>query len=215
MEYRNTPHFIIKENLQKSKNTGVYFSDVVTPDILRDVCGLITGQTEFTYQYVDIGGCSLDKYGVPITDEAMNICELKHFATDWAYSLGLPTDEDLKGLPKNGKKVAVIGAGPSGLTCAYYLARLGYETDVFEETDRAGGVMNWGIPEYRLPREIVEFEVANIVKAGVNIIYNHEVENAEFKRIIEEYDATYIAIGAMIPTHLGIPGHRLPEESAA
>ena len=142
-------------------------------------------------------------------DEAMNICELKHFATDWAYSLGLPTDEDLKGLPKNGKKVAVIGAGPSGLTCAYYLARLGYETDVFEETDRAGGVMNWGIPEYRLPREIVEFEVANIVKAGVNIIYNHEVENAEFKRIIEEYDATYIAIGAMIPTHLGIPGEEL------
>lgn len=53
MEYRNTPHFVIKENLQKSKNTGVYFSDVVTPDILKDVCGLITGQTEFTYQYVD------------------------------------------------------------------------------------------------------------------------------------------------------------------
>lgn len=53
MKYRNKPHFVIKENLQKSKNTGVYFSDVVTPDILRDVCGLITGQTEFTYQYVD------------------------------------------------------------------------------------------------------------------------------------------------------------------
>lgn len=53
MEYRNTPHFVIKENLQKSKNTGIYFSDVVTPDILRDVCRLITGQTEFTYKYVD------------------------------------------------------------------------------------------------------------------------------------------------------------------
>lgn len=55
MFYRNTPHFIIKKNLQKSKNTGVYFSDVVTPDVLRDVCRLITGQIDFTYQYVDNG----------------------------------------------------------------------------------------------------------------------------------------------------------------
>ena len=60
MEYRNSPHFVIKENLQKSKNTGVYFSDVVTPDILRDVCWVITGQTNFTYQYVDNQGITHD-----------------------------------------------------------------------------------------------------------------------------------------------------------
>lgn len=59
MEYRNTPHFIIKENLQKSKNTGIFFSDVVTPEVLRDVCLRITGQTKFTYEYVDNEYCDM------------------------------------------------------------------------------------------------------------------------------------------------------------
>ena len=65
-------------------------------------------------------------------DEAMNICELKRFATDWAYEHNFPSDEDLKPVAKLDKNVAIIGSGPSGLTCAYYLARLGYHVDVYE-----------------------------------------------------------------------------------
>mgnify|MGYP000447071925 FL=1 len=71
-------------------------------------------------------------------DEAMNICELKRFATDWAYAQGFPSDEEFKPVAQLNKNVAIIGAGPSGLTCAYYLARLGYHVDVYEQrTGRA------------------------------------------------------------------------------
>ena len=82
-------------------------------------------------------------------DEAMNICELKRFATDWAYAQGFPYDEDLKPQADIDKRVAIIGAGPSGLTCGYYLARLGYHVDIYEAERRAGGVMTYGIPDYR------------------------------------------------------------------
>ena len=80
-------------------------------------------------------------------DEAMNICELKRFATDWAYAQGFPYDEDLKPQADIDKRVAIIGAGPSGLTCGYYLARLGYHVDIYEAERRAGGVMTYGIPD--------------------------------------------------------------------
>ena len=89
-------------------------------------------------------------------DEAMNICELKRFATDWAYAQGFPYDEDLKPQADIDKRVAIIGAGPSGLTCGYYLARLGYHVDIYEAERRAGGVMTYGIPDYRLPLNILE-----------------------------------------------------------
>lgn len=81
----------------------------------------------------------------------MNICELKRFATDWAYAQGFPFDEDLKPVAQLDKRVAIVGAGPSGLTCAYYLARLGYHVDVYEAEKRPGGIMTYGIPDYRLP----------------------------------------------------------------
>ncbi|MFQ9410679.1 MAG: FAD-dependent oxidoreductase [Evtepia gabavorous] len=84
----------------------------------------------------------------------MNICELKRFATDWAYAQGFPSDEEFKPVAQLNKNVAIIGAGPSGLTCAYYLARLGYHVDVYEAENRPGGIMTYGdsglppAPEY-------------------------------------------------------------------
>ncbi len=108
-------------------------------------------------------------------DEAMNICELKRFATDWAYAQGFPYDEDLKPQADIDKRVAIIGAGPSGLTCGYYLARLGYHVDIYEAERRAGGVMTYGIPDYRLPLNILEREIGTIERAGVNIILNTKI----------------------------------------
>ena len=140
-------------------------------------------------------------------DEAMNICELKRFATDWAYNQGFPTDEDLKPIAKLDKRVAIIGAGPSGLTCGYYLARLGYQVDIYEAERRAGGVMTYGIPDYRLPLDILEREINHIERAGVNIILNTKIgDDISFRSVYENYDAVFIAIGAQKTLHMGIPG---------
>ena len=140
-------------------------------------------------------------------DEAMNICELKRFATDWAYNQGFPTDEDLKPIAKLDKRVAIIGAGPSGLTCGYYLARLGYQVDIYEAERRAGGVMTYGIPDYRLPLNILEREINHIERAGVNIILNTKIgDDISFRSVYENYDAVFIAIGAQKTLHMGIPG---------
>ena len=140
-------------------------------------------------------------------DEAMNICELKRFATDWAYNNGFPTDEDLKPIAKLDKRVAIIGAGPSGLTCGYYLARLGYQVDIYEAERRAGGVMTYGIPDYRLPLNILEREINHIERAGVNIILNTKIgDDISFRSVYEKYDAVFIAIGAQKTLHMGIPG---------
>ena len=143
-------------------------------------------------------------------DEAMNICELKRFATDWAYQMGFPTDEDLKPIAHLNKKIGIIGAGPSGLTCGYYLARLGYQVDIYEAEHRAGGVMTYGIPDYRLPQSILEREIHNIERAGVNIILNTKVgKDITFSALRKKYDALFIAIGAQKPLRLNIPGEDL------
>ena len=143
-------------------------------------------------------------------DEAMNICELKRFATDWAYQRGFPTDEDLKPAAVLNKKVGVIGGGPSGLTCAYYLARLGYQVDVYEAERRAGGVMTYGIPDYRLPKDILAREIHNIERAGVRLILNTKVgDDISFRSLYERYDAVFIGIGAQKALRLNIPGEDL------
>ena len=142
-------------------------------------------------------------------DEAMNICELKRFATDFAYNLGFPTDEDYKPAAKLDKKVAVIGAGPTGLTGAYYLARKGYQVDVFESEEKPGGVMAYGIPEYRLPWHVIEHEINNMKKTGLQIHCGKHISAAEFEQMKQDYDATLIAIGAQKVAKMRLPGEDL------
>jgi NADH-quinone oxidoreductase subunit F len=143
-------------------------------------------------------------------DEALAICELKRFATDYAYAMAYPPLEELAPLPPKGKRVAIIGAGPSGLTCGYYLARLGYEVDAYEAEAKAGGVLLYGIPEYRLPKAIVAHEINIIKKAGVRIILNTKVgKDISMTELQEKYDAIYIAVGAQSASTLDIPGEEL------
>ncbi len=142
-------------------------------------------------------------------DEAMNICELKRFATDFAYNLGFPGDEEYTPEAKLDKKVAVIGAGPAGLTGAYYLARKGYQVDVFEAEDRPGGVMAYGIPEYRLPWHIIEHEIENMKKTGLQIHCGKKIEGAEFEQLKADYDAVLITIGAQKVAKMRLPGEDL------
>jgi NADH-quinone oxidoreductase subunit F len=112
--------------------------------------------------------------------------------------------------PKNGKRVSVIGAGASGLTCGYYLSRIGYEVDVYESQPVAGGVLAFGIPQYRLPGEILEKEIELIKRSGVNIILNTEVgKDISFKELRNCYEAVYIASGTQFPQKVKIPGENL------
>ena len=95
--------------------------------------------------------------------------------------------------PRNGKKVAVVGSGPAGLSAAGYLAMEGYEVKIFEKEAKAGGYLRYGIPEYRLPSEVVDKEIKRIQKLGVEIVCNHPVEDV--KELKKEYDAVVVAVG--------------------
>ena len=144
------------------------------------------------------------------TDQAVSIRELKRFVTDYAYRNEKPYKREIV-FPKNGKSVAVIGAGASGLTCAYYLARIGYDVDVFESQSVAGGVLAYGIPEYRLPKDVLAHEVELVEQAGVKIHLNSEVgRDISFTKLRQQYNSIYIATGTQFPQKINIPGENLP-----
>ena len=142
-------------------------------------------------------------------DEPVAIRDLKRFAADYAFKNELPYKMQLT-FAKKGKRVAVIGAGASGLTCAYYLVNIGYDVDVFESESVAGGVLAFGIPEYRLPEAILQHEIDLIRQAGVNIHLNKEIgKNLDFRNLREEYDAIYVATGTQYPVKVNIEGEDL------
>ncbi|MBH1941845.1 FAD-dependent oxidoreductase [Mobilitalea sibirica] len=144
------------------------------------------------------------------TDEAIAIADLKRFVADYAHKNEAPYKNDVV-FPKNGKSVAVIGAGASGLTCAYYLVRIGYAVDVYEIQPVAGGVLAFGIPEYRLPKKVLAHEIELIEQAGVNIKLNTEIgKDIDFKKLKMKYDSIYIATGTQFPQKVNIPGEDLP-----
>jgi NADH-quinone oxidoreductase subunit F len=144
------------------------------------------------------------------TDEAIAIADLKRFVADYAHKNEKPYQNDVV-FPKNGKSVAIIGAGASGLTCGYYLVRIGYSVDVYETQPVAGGVLAFGIPEYRLPKQILEHEIDLIAQTGVNIILNSEIgKDVDFKNLKLKYDSVYISTGAQFPQKINIPGEELP-----
>ncbi len=110
-----------------------------------------------------------------------------------------------------GRKVAIIGAGPAGLSAAYFLARRGYKPTIFEDLPVPGGMVHVGIPEYRLPRHVIMRETELIQQEGVEIRYNTKVgRDISWEQIDEEFEATFVAIGAHLGRPLGIPGEDLP-----
>ena len=149
------------------------------------------------------GACILNKAGKPIS-----IGNLERFAADWA---SINNVEDEIQIDKNqNKKIAVIGSGPSGLTTSAELAKKGYTVDLFEVFHTPGGVLVYGIPEFRLPKDIVKKEVSFLEKLGVNIILNIPVGFAIHpQEILENYDAVFIGVGAGTPKFMNIDGTEL------
>jgi NADPH-dependent glutamate synthase beta subunit-like oxidoreductase len=134
-------------------------------------------------------------------DEPIQIRLLKRYAADNTPSFG----SRFKRAKLNGKKVAVVGGGPSGVSCAFYLGLMGYDVTVFERSNRCGGAMLWGIPKYRLPKETLEAEVqARFKEAGVTLKAGVEVK--ELKSLQKEFAAVYVAIGATDSSKLRIEG---------
>ncbi|MDR1492692.1 MAG: NADPH-dependent glutamate synthase [Planctomycetaceae bacterium] len=146
--------------------------------------------------------CILGKKFEPV---AIGRCE--RFAAD--FERANPLVEKSQILSKNGKKIAVIGAGPSGITVAGDLILLGYEVTIFEAFHKPGGVLMYGIPEFRLPKEIVEKEIDGIRRLGVKIELNQVVgKTVTIDELLEKdgFDAAFIGVGAGLPMFLGIPG---------
>lgn len=142
-----------------------------------------------------------------IKGDPISIGKLERFVADWARENGIKPEPAKE---KNGKKVAVIGSGPAGLTCAGDLAKLGYDVTIFEALHEAGGVLVYGIPEFRLPKEeVVAKEIANVESLGVKIEKNVIIGKAiTIDELIEEegFEAVFIGSGAGLPKFMGIPG---------
>ena len=142
-----------------------------------------------------------------IKGEVVSIGKLERFVADWARENGM---KPAPAAQKNGKKVAVIGSGPSGLTCAGDLAKLGYDVTIFEALHEAGGVLVYGIPEFRLPKlDVVAKEVENVKALGVKIETNVIIgRSITIDELMEEegFEAVFIGSGAGLPMFMGIPG---------
>ncbi len=148
------------------------------------------------------GECTLKKLGEPV-----GIGRLERFIADYEREKGANIPKKPKPL---GKKVAVVGAGPAGLTCAADLAKMGYTVTIFEALHAPGGVLMYGIPEFRLPKKIVKSEVDYITKLGVDIKYDVVVgKTITVDELLQEYDAVFIGTGAGLPNWLNIPGENL------
>ena len=135
-------------------------------------------------------------------DDAMNIRGLKRYAVDTAGDVPQP----LCAAP-TGKKVAVIGGGPGGLSAAYYLALMGHEVTVYEKRRQLGGMLRYGIPSYRFPRELLDREIQSILSLGITVITEVDVgKDIPFEELRRQYDSVYISIGAHTDKKTGIPG---------
>lgn len=135
-------------------------------------------------------------------DSTVSIHAVERFLGDKAREEGWTIDVHAK---PSGKRVLVIGAGPSGLSAAYHLARLGHSVEIHEAGPMAGGMMHFGIPKYRLPRDVLDAEIAQIERVGVTIQLNHKVEDLLHEKRTGNFDAVFVAIGAHLSKRIDIP----------
>lgn len=188
------PGFILKAKTGDFESAA---KEIAKYSALPAVCGRVCPQENQCE-----GNCVLG-----IKGEAVAIGKLEKFTADWSRKNNVDLSERK---PSKGKKVAVIGSGPAGLTCAGDLAKKGYDVTIFEALHEAGGVLVYGIPEFRLPKEdVVKAEIENIKKLGVkietNVIIGRTITIDELMED-ENFEAVFIGSGAGLPKFMGIPG---------
>lgn len=195
------PEFI--SFIQKKDFAGAV-QKIKETNLLPAICGRVCPQEKQCQKE-----CTVGKIFKSV-DKAVSIGRLERFVADWERNTNAVQ------LPKRahatGKKVAVVGSGPAGLTAAAGCARAGHEVTVFDALHKAGGVMLYGIPEFRLPKSIVEYEVANLKKLGVKFELNFLVGRTDtIDQLLDEkkFDAIFIGAGAGLPKFFGIPGENL------
>ena len=192
----NIPGFI--EKVKNDDIEGAY-QVISESSALPAVCGRVCPQESQCE-----GKCIRGIKGEPIS-----IGKLERFVADWASENGIRPQGAAE---KNGKKVAVIGSGPAGLTCAGDLAKMGYDVTIFEALHEAGGVLVYGIPEFRLPKtRVVAKEIENVKSLGVKIETNVVVgKSVTIDELLNEegFDAVFIGSGAGLPKFMGIPGEQ-------
>ncbi len=167
-------------------------------NVLPAVCGRVCPQEEQCEAV-----CTIGKKNPPVA-----IGRIERFLADWEREQGV-AEPIVPGAP-TGKKVAIVGAGPAGLTAAADLVRLGHAVEVFEALHRPGGVLVYGIPEFRLPKKIVEVEVRGLAQAGVRF-HNSVVigQTLSLDELRETFDAVFVATGAGLPNFMNVPGENL------
>ena len=189
------PQFIAK--IAAGDFSGAY-DELYQTNSLPAVCGRVCPQETQCE-----GKCVRGIKGEPVA-----IGRLERFVADWYMLNG---NGEIVRPESNGHKVAVVGAGPAGLTCAGDLAKMGYDVTIFEALQTPGGVLVYGIPEFRLPKEIVAKEVGKLVDAGVDIQTNMVIGRVQsLDELLEEgYEAVFVGSGAGLPNFMNIPGENL------
>ena len=180
------------------RDFGAALDTIRESSMLPAICGRVCPQENQCE-----GNCIRGRRGEPVA-----IGQLERFVGDQPELASKPHM-----LPKNGKKVAVIGSGPSGITCAGELARNGFDVTVFEAFMTGGGVLVYGIPEFRLPKAVVKREIDGLKEMGVKFEFNSVMGRlADAQELLDEkgFDAIYVATGAGLPKFLNIPGENLP-----
>ena len=189
----NIPKFIMKI---KEKDYDDAYDIITQSNTMPAICGRVCPQ-ESQCEAVCVRG---------IKQESVAIGRLERFVAD-NHKQEIVVDQ----LIKNAHKVAIIGSGPSGLSCAGELAKAGFDVTIFEALHKAGGVLVYGIPEFRLPKKIVNEEIDNLKKLGVKIITNMVIGRIKTLDELKEegFEAIYIATGAGLPKFMNIPGENL------
>lgn len=194
------PQFIRK--IVEEDFAGAYL-EILKTNNLPAMCGRVCPQEEQCQK-----ACVYNKQGKPIA-----IGGLERFAADWARNNDVREEQHAV---KKDRRVAVVGSGPAGLTCAADLAKMGYEVTILEALHKAGGVLTYGIPEFRLPKEIVKHEIEKIKELGVKVVTDFVAGlTKSVDELADEFDAIFLANGAGAPQFMDILGESLNEVYSA
>ena len=187
----------------KNDNLNKAYEIISESSNLPSICGRVCPQ-EKQCEMMCIKG---------LKGDAIAIGSLERYVADYARKNNIGLNNEIK---ENGKKAAIIGSGPAGLSCAYVLRNHGFSVTIYEILHKLGGVLTYGIPEFRLPKKIVSSEVDKLTKMGVNIITDTLIGNTiTIKELQKEYDYIFIGTGAGLPKFMGIDGEDANEVFSA